>query len=380
MKNPFVYGKVIKNKESLCPRQKEEKVLVNNIDSNQNTYVIGERRVGKTSLVSNVLEDLNKNKNFLFIDVDFRSVSSESDAQKRILQGTLNAAKNIRDWDWFLSLFSKLKPVATPNDEGKVEFSISLNQSSYLESLSLLETFDLIKETGKRNKNKLVVFFDEFPDILKMENGESILGQMRTKIQKQDVPYVFAGSHRGEMRNIFENPDNKYQFYKSASALPLSKFNEKDIGSFCSKKFELVEKNLTEHVFSEIYQRTNGITGDIYEVCHEIWDNLNEYKTIQFESVTKALDEISSRKSEMFSILVNKMSKSQKKVLRGIVLSKGKNIYSADFVKEHKLKKKDEVLAVVRSFYKDNILYKKDNKDFFYDPFFYHWLNKIYNT
>lgn len=379
MKNPFVYGKVIKDKNLLCPRKKEEKVLMDNIESNQNTYVIGERRVGKTSFVSSVLSEAKKQK-YLVIDVDFRSVSSESDAQKRILQSILNAAKEIRDWDWFLSLFSKLRPTATPNDEGKIEFSVALNQSSYLESLSLLETFDLIQKTGNRNDNKLIIFFDEFPDILKMENGENILGQMRSKIQKQEFTYIFAGSHRGEMRNIFENPDNKYHFYKSAAGIPLSKFLEKEIGTFCDSQFFLNDKTLPEGVFSEIYKVTNGITGDIYELCHEIWDSIGEPRTVSFELVNKSLNDICERKGEMYSLIVNKMTKPQKKVLRGIVLSKGQNIYSSSFVKEHKLKNKDEVSNVVRSFYKDNILYKKEDKDYFYDPFFYHWLNKIYNT
>lgn len=378
MKNPFVFGKVVKDRNLLCARPKEEKILIDNIESNQNTYVIGERRVGKTSLVSSTLEEMKSKKDYLYITVDFRAVASESDAQRRILQSVLKSANEIKDLQWIGSLFSKLKPVAIPNEEGKVEFTIASMSSSHLDSLSLLETFDYIEKTNKRKK--VIVFFDEFPDLLKMESGENVLGKMRSKIQSQDsIPYIFAGSHRGEMRNIFENPNNKYHFYKSASPLPLKRFDKSTIGSFCSSQFNLGNMSLSEDVFSEIFNITNGITGDIYELCHEVWDLSLDNEIISFQTVEKSLKEICDRKNEIYGNIISNMTQVQKKVLRGVVLSKGDKIYTSSFVKEHKLKNRLEVQSVIISLTKDNILYKKDGKDWFYDPFFYNWLKHIYS-
>lgn len=375
MKNPFVYGKVITHKNDFCPRPKEEKRIFDNILGNQNTYLIGERRVGKSSLAQIVLDNIVKQHKYLTVEVDFRGVASEANIQRIILQAVLRAAKEIRDTEWVLSLFSKFKPTATPTEDGKMEFSITANLNSSLSGMTLLETFEYIEKINERNK--LVVFFDEFPEILKVENGSNILGQMRSKIQNQNIPYVFAGSHRGEMRNIFENPDNKYHFYNSATAMNISKFNVDEIVSFCSSKFLLGNRQVEAGVLDDVYSLTNGITGDIYQVCHELWD-LVEKGPIKHRHVEQAVSDICERKNEIYGEIVSKLSPIQRKGLFGIVLEKGINLITTDFASKYKMKSKATVKTVVDSFIDKNILYKKDDKIIFYDPFFYIWLKKKY--
>ena len=47
---PFEYGCVVKG-EVFCPRPEIESMLASNMASGQNTVVVGERRMGKTSLI-----------------------------------------------------------------------------------------------------------------------------------------------------------------------------------------------------------------------------------------------------------------------------------------------------------------------------------------
>ena len=43
--------------------------------------------------------------------------------------------------------------------------------------------------------NRLCVFFDEFQDMLDVENAQAVLATMRSKIQFQpNTPYIFLGS------------------------------------------------------------------------------------------------------------------------------------------------------------------------------------------
>lgn len=378
MKNLFVYGKVITNRNDFCPRPKEEKRLLDNIIGNQNTYIIGERRVGKSSLAQVVLQDIVKKHGFLSVEVDFRGVASETNIQRTILQAVLNVAKEIRDTEWVLSLLSKFKPTATPTEDGRMEFSVKSNSASPYESMSLLETFDFIEKINGRKK--LVVFFDEFPDILKVENGSNILGQMRSKIQTQNIPYVFAGSHRGEMRNIFESPDNKYHFYNSAMPIEVNKFPVEEISSFCKSKFLLGDRSVLDGILEEVYELTNGITGDIYQVCHELWDLTEKNQRIGKTDLDKAVADICERKNEMYGEIVSKLSAIQKKALQGIVLEKGQNLISTEFANKYKLKSKSAVRTSLESFYEKNLLYKKSDRAWFYDPFFYIWLKKKYKV
>lgn len=375
MKNPFVYGKIISNQEDFCPRPKESKKVISNIKGNQNTYVIGERRVGKSSLVHFVFAELEKENEYLCINIDVRGVATESNLQRIILQSVLKVVKEIRDTEWAISLLSKFKPTATPTEDGKIEFSIGQNSQSM--NMSLADTFDYIEKVNHRKK--IVIFIDEFPDILKIEDGFNILGQIRAKIQAQSIPYIFAGSHRGEMRNIFENPDNKYHFYNSATPIVISKFALNEIVPFCRSKFELGGRIVNDGVLEDVYNKTNGITGDMYQVCHEIWDITDPNVTITHEIVSNAIFNICEGKNEIFGGMINDMSAMQKKIFSGIVLENGKHIFTSSFINKYKAKSSSNVKKVLDSLIQKNILYKKDDEILFYDPFFYIWLYNKYN-
>lgn len=127
-----------------------------------------------------------------------------------------------------------------------------------------------------------------------------------------------------------------------------------------------------------MYQLTNGITGDIYQVCHEIWDATDEKQIINHKELNAAIDDICQRKNEIYGETSSKLSPGQKKILQGIVLEKGKNIISTEFVKKYKISSRGTVQTAMESFYQKNFLYKKEDQDWFYDPFFYIWLKKKY--
>lgn len=370
--NPFIYGRVIREDILICPRKKEEKFLMSNIHSGQNTYLIGERRMGKTTMVRKVLDKVSDE--FLPVVVDFRAVVSLEDVQKRIMTSVISAASLIKDLEWFFKIFSSYRPTATPGTDGSMEFSVTVNANNSLDNLSLMEIFDFIEKTHKRRK--IVIFFDEFPDILKIEKGDNILGQMRTKIQNQDVPYIFAGSHRGEMRNIFANPD--HHFFSSAAALGISRFNIDYLAEFCINKFSEGKRTLLPFIFKEIYNLTQGITGDTYQLCHEIWDNTGPGSLIDLAVVEKSLKNLCELKSDAFTLIVNNLSITQKKFLRGMIISKGQNLYTSQFIRTNKLKNKDEVKNTIKALMKSSILYKKEDELKFYDPFFFQWLTKLY--
>ena len=80
--NPFRFGQVVEA-EAYCSRSALEKRLAGRIQRGQNTVVLGERRVGKTSLIWNVAARRRQWKTWY---VDFLGVKSGSDVLARGIQ------------------------------------------------------------------------------------------------------------------------------------------------------------------------------------------------------------------------------------------------------------------------------------------------------
>ncbi len=84
--NPFNYGKVV-SKEDFCKRPELMKKLASEIKRGQNVYLQGERRTGKTSLIS---ETIRTNKKYRKAYVDFLEVKSLDDFIKRIVHAVIS--------------------------------------------------------------------------------------------------------------------------------------------------------------------------------------------------------------------------------------------------------------------------------------------------
>ena len=54
---PFEFGCVVKG-DVFCPRPEIESILTSNMESGQNTVVVGERRMGKTSLIMSAFSNI----------------------------------------------------------------------------------------------------------------------------------------------------------------------------------------------------------------------------------------------------------------------------------------------------------------------------------
>ena len=79
--NPFRYGQVV-TKDNYCQRPSLEKSLRERILSGQNTYIEGERRTGKTSLI---LKTASGIKRKWIVYVDLLEVKTVEDIHKRML-------------------------------------------------------------------------------------------------------------------------------------------------------------------------------------------------------------------------------------------------------------------------------------------------------
>ncbi|MEA1933394.1 MAG: hypothetical protein U9N60_03040 [Thermodesulfobacteriota bacterium] len=89
--------------------------------------------------------------------------------------------------------------------------------------MKLESVLDLIASM-QTPKKPLVVVFDEFQDVLKFKDGYEALAVMRSKIQfHSNLSYVFAGSLRNKMDEIFINSKHKGKVLKNRLCVCLEK-------------------------------------------------------------------------------------------------------------------------------------------------------------
>ena len=84
-----------------------------------------------------------------------------------------------------------------------------------------------------------------------MPDGERILAILRGRIQLDaSTAYIFLGSIRNRMTDIFWSPDSP--FYHSAAALPVGEIDGKDFLSFLQGRFATGGRRLPKEMFDKI--------------------------------------------------------------------------------------------------------------------------------
>ena len=362
--NPFVYGKAVKN-EDFCPRPVEQKILIQSVQTGQNIALLGERRVGKTSLLKQVVA---RSKSHQELYIDLLQVKSIEDLVKRFFYSINLLDKGLLDKT--IQFFSGFKPVLSFDPStGKANLSFSPGHKIQPENLSSI--FKLIQEI--HTKKKLVVILDEFQDILHLESHLQCLAILRSEIQfLKNIPFWYSGSVRDSIHNIFVSPDSP--FYKSAQMVEIGPLPQKLFTEFLQEKFRSGNRTVTTEILDEIIQTTRSIPGDAQEFCSALWEVSRPHTILDHSHLLAALDCIYSREIKEYESYLTPLTDMQSRALNALAHEGGTAIQSKDFLQKAAIslpassKKAVERLVHLRIIYQHNKEYK------FINPFFRKWL------
>jgi AAA+ ATPase superfamily predicted ATPase len=365
--NPFCYGKVVSGKD-FCPRKEAEDKLESNIQRGQNTYIMGERRIGKTSLIENVCQKMKSD--FVRVFIDLRMLDGLEDFEKRVLSAIMKAESEVTDFKKVLTMFTSYKPtVSIDQATGESSFSFRNIEKTNVENVEVL--FDHIASLNERKR--VIVVFDEFQDVLRLSNPQALLAKMRAKIQLQPkVAYVFSGSIKENVQRIFTNPTDA--MYNIAEPIFLDVINKAEFSQFITDKLNLGKFVVAPDLLDKIYEITENITGDTQQLCSALWDVTKPQEEMNGDSLNRALAHINAMRSEDFERVLDNMTNLQIKVLKALALNKKSKVQSQDFMEKVGHRNFTAVAKSVSQLTKRNIIYiyKKEYK--FYSPFLREWL------
>lgn len=364
--NPFRYGQVV-TKRDYCPRPGPEKVLRSCLESRQNIVIDGERRVGKTSMVC---ETVRKEKKWLLLYIDLLQIKSVDDLCQRMIKAFISMEQKAGFLEKVMKTLAHLKPSVTMDPLTGTP-SVSVDAMSAAKPESIEGILDLIQNESDRRS--LVVVLDEFQDILNLRDSPAVQAVMRGKIQfHSQIPYVFLGSIRNRMNEIFSSSDSP--FFKSASSLHLGPIEEKDFIRFLSAKFKKSGMIVDKAFFKEIFVVAQNTPGDIQELCAALWDCSEAGGRIDAKLLPAAFELIFSREIRAYEAHLMNISAQQQRCLAALARKGGASPFSAEFMQASSIAQPGSIKKALNRLAEQRLIYRIGGEYKFVNPFFKEWL------
>ena len=363
--NPFKYGGVVSG-QYFYDRQKECKLIKNDLRNGNNLVMYAPRRYGKTSLIKKVLEEL-ETEDIKTIYIDFFNITNKKRFLEiyllKILQKNKFSVENgIRI---FRNFVKSITPSVTFDDKGNPQFQINFLNSP-VDEKSFEEIVNLPEKLSEGKK--WVVVFDEFQEINKL-NGENFEKELRALIQfHNNVSYVFMGSRTHLLMNMFR--DKSRAFYKIGKNIKIDTIDSTETINFLQNKFIENKIKISNDTAEYIITSSDNIPYYIQFIAAELWQNKIDNKSeITKASVDEVIKRIIELESDYYLELYGNLTNYQKIVL--IALSKsGKEIFSKEYMREYGLSIGSSTQRAVKKLIELNIIDKKEGIYVYSDPFF----------
>lgn len=363
--NPFSYGTIVRG-DFFYDRKVECERIVTTLSNGNNIVLFAPRRYGKTSLVFRAMEQLEQ-QGFICIYFDFLPVYSIETFVNLYISAIEKKQKNLQKLVQIISTVVKnLRPKLTFDINGNPEFGIDfMEQKVSIETLS--EVLDLPEKIGAADK-KIIVIFDEFQEITKL-NKYGFENLLRSKIQQQqNVNYLFLGSRTHLLSDMFNNKNRA--FYNSAFHLQLGPLPHEDTIFFLKEKFRSCSIEIDDQTAQFLIEQSGDIPYYIQLLASEIWQYvINTHAKITEEMVLICAKRIVELKQDYYFELFDRQSVMQKQLLKALALS-GESVFSIDYAKKYRLSTASTTQKAICVLMDSGIIDKTDNFYFISDPFF----------
>ncbi len=257
---------------SFCNRVNEQQLILQNIEKNQHTVVVAPRRYGKTSLV---MHALNKRKH-IFARTDLFCVVYEEEICRKVARAISEVIKRLMSFsEKTMKMLSKcFKTVSVGLKAGNIELNIEFSRN-LIDPIEQLEDLLAGLETlASAHKISIVLFFDEFQDVLKIDQTHRIQAVIRSIAQHSKyVTYIFSGSSRQMLSHIFD--DRNQPLYMLCHKIILDRISavdfKKHIQDSAQKNWKLT---IADAVLEDILNRTQ---------CHPFYVNMLCDKLLEYD-------------------------------------------------------------------------------------------------
>ena len=368
--NPFVLG-YIRPENKLCDREKEREELCRHANNLTHVVITSSRRLGKTSLVWHVLDELHR-KGFVTIYIDLLSVTRNEIFINKFASAIAKGIGRSLPTDSFVNvirnLFAKIKPSIDFTPDG---FSISAKFDVNAPTHILIsDIFDSLDTHLNKCKKQCLIVFDEFQQLTELPESKEIEGLLREKLQSsRSISCYFVGSKKSILEDMFTN--KRRPFYKMTMMLKLGRISRADLSGYIVDMFKTTNKSCPFYLAQQIYDEVEGYTYYVQKLAHLVWDKTDDVVTphILNDSLTELL-EIESFELQM---IWSELGWTEKRVLMAVAVEPVSRPYARSFLARHGLSQGSMQKGLKQLIRKDFIELTPDNLYRPVDPLLAKW-------
>ena len=203
----------------------------------------------------------------------------------------------------------------------------------------------------------------------------AVLAALRSKIQfLPDTPFIFLGSVRNRMRDIFDPP--KSPFFKSAISFGVERIDETAMTEFLIGRFKAGNRRIDRETVGRIMKAADFIPGDIQELCETTWLVTDDGQAISGADVSKGLEAVFARESRAFISTFGKLTTVQANVLKGLAEPDHPKVFSGEFMETYGIRNVGSISKALKRLVADEIIYEFNGEYLFENPFFREWVRR----
>jgi hypothetical protein len=367
--NPFRFGSPVAG-DHFVGREKIVRQVIDSVKTGQNLVLFGERRQGKTS----ILIEAARRSEALHLWVDFNLIHDEADLVCRLRNGLQDLVRSSPIRVRLRDLLDRARfGIFGSLDAG----GMTTLPLPYIKerTLDTVQQFFAAVQTLHAQTPFLVVF-DEFQGLLGLKSAERLQGVMRGEIQRQqNIPYLFAGSMRHQMYEMFMDPANP--FYNFAIPVEVGPLPETEFVPYMKHCFASGGRNADVKSLQQIYRLVAGNTGDVQKLCYYLWNVTSAGDKIDSTAIGRGIAEVCEAEHLLYESSLAQLNANQTRVIIMLALIGGEAPYGKHA--RQLLGTEWQATTIQRTIARlvnENIIYQRPGDEHyrFSSPFFRAWL------
>jgi hypothetical protein len=376
MQNPFVYGEVVPV-TAFVDRVAELDRLVGDLTAAQKIFLISPRRYGKSSLIRRALTAMSE-RGALTVEVTVSTFSSYVaflEGYARAVVAAETKWDKARSWlrETILSARAEVRYAPEVSALGALTVSFPSVRSDRDVSRLAQEVFALPARLADVRKRAVVVALDEFQAIEGF-NGGSVEHAMRAAVQHQrQVGYVFAGSEPTLMERMI---GPKRPFYKAGPVMRLEKIPPEIFARFIDSRFTRSGVRVEPGFAAAVLEVAGQLPYDVQRLAHEVWDDARAegWRKVGLDHLHLTLRRLLTEQAIVFEGAWERLTLSQRAVLRAVVLEDGRELLSADVRHRHRLGGPSTVQAALAALARQDLVARDGSRYSIVDSLLREWI------
>jgi hypothetical protein len=365
--NPFVYSRPV-SPEDVVDREPETERLLELAAGGHYVRLYAPRRFGKTSLLRKVLHEAERREGMVPVLVDLYGVLSLADVTIRIERAYARLRGRVRR-----VVESLLQTSGLGLSLGAHGISVRLQTQPRTDALPALHALlDLPLRVMDRGGFRVLIAFDEFQDVLKVEDFDKLL---RSHVQHHGdaASYVFCGSEPGMMRELFDVKGRP--LYGQAEPLRLGRLADADVAAYVVRRFRRTKRSPGD-VLPALLATAHGHPQRAMLLAHRLWEEVPRGGSADEDAWLRALAATKAQVAAEFEALWKRLGATEQRTLRAVALFP-EAPYGQRALATAGLKKSSAHYAVA-SLVERAELERVDGRPAFVDPLFESWLRDVH--